>query len=252
MRRTLIAANWKMYKTIDESLIFLNGLKECYPASHPVEVVVCAPFTSLFSLAEKAIGSRIKIGAQNCHFAKQGAFTGEISTRMLTDAGCDMVILGHSERRQYFNESDELINKKILAALAERLTVIFCVGETLEQRKANETLSVVQTQILGGLNGIDQNMLDSIIIAYEPVWAIGTGMTATPEQAGEVHAMIRTLIASTYNEQAAQKMRILYGGSVKPDNVDTLMAIADIDGALVGGASLELQSFLRLINYQPV
>lgn len=252
MRRTLIAANWKMFKTIDESLIFLNGLKEGYPASHPVEVVVCAPFTALFSLAEKAIGSRIKIGAQNCHFEKQGAFTGEISARMLTDAGCDMVILGHSERRQYFHETDELINRKVHAALAERLSVIFCVGETLEQRKANETLSVVQTQIMGGLKGIDRTMLDSIIIAYEPIWAIGTGLTATPEQAGEVHAMIRKLIASSYNEQAAQKMRILYGGSVKGENVDALMAISDIDGALVGGASLELQSFLRLINYQPV
>lgn len=249
MRRSIIAANWKMHKSIDQGLAFIKALKEKYPKTHPVEVVVCAPFTMLFSLAEKAIGSSIAIGGQNLFWEPKGAYTGEISGEMLIDAGCEYVVIGHSERRQYFHETDDDINKKIHAALRDRLKVIFCIGETLEQRKSEETLQVIEKQVQKGLRDISEAQLQHINIAYEPIWAIGTGVTASPGQAAEVHASIRKLIAQNYSESAAEKMRILYGGSVKPSNVNELMALDDIDGALVGGASLELDSFIQLVNF---
>ncbi|MBN2384024.1 triose-phosphate isomerase [bacterium] len=249
MRKKLIAANWKMNKTIDEGLVFVNGLKEKYPKTHPVDVVICAPATMLFPIAEKAIGSRIDIGAQNLFWEPEGAYTGEISARMIVDAGCSYVIIGHSERRQYFHETNEHTRKKIATALNERLNVIFCIGETLEDRNAGRTMDLLRSQLTEGLAGVSDQQLRSIIIAYEPVWAIGTGVTATPEQAQEAHAFIRGLVRSGYSEKSAETIRILYGGSVKPDNIDELMACPDIDGALVGGASLKLDSFLKLINY---
>ncbi|MFC1851378.1 triose-phosphate isomerase [candidate division CSSED10-310 bacterium] len=250
MRRSLIAANWKMHKKIDEGLSFITGLKEKYPRTHPVEVVICAPFTMLFALAEKALGSGISIGAQNLYWEKKGAYTGETSGQMIVDAGCEYVIIGHSERRQYFHETNVEVNKKIKAAHAERLNVIFCIGESLTEREAGQTFTVVQKQLIEGLEGISEDALESITLAYEPIWAIGTGVTATPEQAGEVHTFIRKLIREQFSDPAAEKMRILYGGSVKPGNVDQLMALDDIDGGLVGGASLELSSFLQLINFK--
>lgn len=250
MRRIVIAANWKMNKTIDEGLSFVNGLKEKYPKTHPVEVIVCAPYTMLFSLAEKIIGTGISLGAENLFWEEKGAYTGEISARMVVDTGCDYVIVGHSERRQYFHETDEHVNKKIKAALDEKLKVIFCLGETLQEREAGQTAQKVSSQLKNGLKDIEQSQLVNIVVAYEPIWAIGTGETATPQQAGEIHSLLRKIISDNYSRTAGEQIRILYGGSVKPANVDELLAIEDIDGALVGGASLDLTSFLRLVNFK--
>jgi len=212
--------------------------------------VVCPPFLAVQPVFQFLKGSNIKIGAQNCYFEKKGAFTGEVSPSMLKEAGCTYVILGHSERRQYFKETDEFINKKIKAALAEGLIPILCVGETLEEREKNITNDVIKTQITGSLKGFTPAEVTGMIIAYEPVWAIGTGKVATPAQAEDVHKFIRENIGKLFNKEAAEAVRIQYGGSVKPDNVNILMGEADIDGALVGGAALEAESFVKLVKFE--
>ncbi len=214
-----------------------------------VQIVLCPPFTALGSVAEAIKGSNVELGAQNCHYEDKGAFTGEIAVSFLVDAGCKYVIIGHSERRQYFAEDDALINKKIKKAQAAGLLPIFCIGETLQERQKEQTFDVLRRQVLHGLQEISLTDPERLVIAYEPVWAIGTGVTATKEQAQEAHRYIRDLLAGLWGSETAEKIRIQYGGSVKPDNVTELMAQDDIDGALVGGASLEADSFARIINF---
>ncbi len=214
------------------------------------EIMVAPPFTSLAAAREALSGTPIKLGAQNLHWEAKGAFTGEVSASQLKDAGCWAVIIGHSERRQYFGETDETVNKRLKAALGAGLVPVVCIGETLEERESQRTWRVLETQIKGGLSGFAPTDLSSLVIAYEPVWAIGTGKTATPSQAQEAHLFIRKSLGKLYSDALAQGTRILYGGSVKPDNVDTLMSEADIDGALVGGASLKIDGFLRIIQFK--
>ena len=250
MRKPIIAGNWKMNKNVGEALELVKDLRFRLADVNDVEIVVCPPFTALHAVYQFLKGSNIKVGAQNCYTEKKGAFTGEISPVMLKDAGCAYVILGHSERRQIFKESDEFINKKIKAVMGEDLLPIVCVGETLEEREKNVTKDVIKKQVTGCLKGFNEDEVVRMVIAYEPVWAIGTGKVATPAQAEEVHKFIRDLLAKLYNERTAQSVRIQYGGSVKPDNISMLMAETDIDGALVGGASLEAESFLKLVKYE--
>lgn len=249
MRTPLMAGNWKMYKTIPEALALVDGLKKNLAGVTGREVLVCPPFCALAAVAQAIKGTLIKLGAQNLHWESKGAFTGEISPAMLVDAGCTHVIIGHSERRQYFGETDETVNKKIKAAFAAGLVPVACVGETLAQREAGSTMAVIETQIRNGLAGLTDAQALSLVIAYEPVWAIGTGKTATPAQAQEVHAFIRTLYGRLHGAPAAAAVRVLYGGSVKPDNTAELMQQPDIDGGLVGGASLEVDSFTKIIRY---
>jgi triosephosphate isomerase len=239
MRRPLIVANWKMHSTLSEAGERIESFLPQVRDVTGVEIVVAGPFTALAFVSEKLKDSNVLLAAQNVFFEEKGAYTGEIAPPMLTDLGCTYVILGHSERRQYFGETDESVNRRIKAALSAGLKVIFCIGETLELREA--------TQLAGGLDGVELG--DNIVIAYEPVWAIGTGRTATPEQAQETHEFIRSRLRATYGEKA-DETRILYGGSVKPDNIDQLMACADVDGALVGGASLSPESFARLVKFK--
>jgi triosephosphate isomerase (TIM) len=251
MRKPVIAGNWKMYKTVGESVATALSLKPLVANANHCEVVIAPVFTSLKSVADRLEGSNIKIAAQNCAAEqKEGAFTGEVAAFMVRDAGCSHVIVGHSERRQYFLESDELVSRKTQAGIAAGLTVIMCVGETLEQRDQGNAQRVVSEQLVGGLGGLTASDLDRIIVAYEPVWAIGTGRTATPEQAQEMHAFIRRVFAERHSPGAADALRILYGGSVKPDNIAGLMKQMDIDGALVGGASLNAESFAQIVNYK--
>ncbi|GAB4297509.1 MAG: hypothetical protein Kow0098_21780 [Ignavibacteriaceae bacterium] len=249
MRRKIIAGNWKMNNDLSgtQQLIsnLISGLNGLTPNC---EIIICPPFTSLQEAGSLIKNTILKLGAQNMYFEDSGAFTGEISPSMLKSVGCEYVILGHSERRTIFNESDEMINKKILKAVSSGLKPIFCVGESLQQREDGITRNVVKEQIKKGLSSLGENELAQIIIAYEPVWAIGTGKTATPEQAQEVHSFIRELIASDYSENTARKLIILYGGSVKPDNTAELLKQPDIDGALVGGASLKSDSFLSIVK----
>jgi triosephosphate isomerase len=246
MRQPLIAANWKMHMTLPESGAFLESFLPEVRDVPGVEIVIAPPFTALAFLSERLKGSNILLSAQNVFFEEEGAYTGEVSPLMLTDLGCTYVIVGHSERRQYFGETDESVNRRIKTARSAGLKVIFCIGETLELREAGKTNEVLETQIAGGLDGVG---IDSIVIAYEPVWAIGTGKTATPEQAQEAHEFIRSRLRATYGGKA-DETRVLYGGSVKPENVDQLMACADVDGALVGGASLKPESFARLVRFK--
>jgi len=247
MRKKVIAGNWKMNKNIPGTAELVEGIKKVnIPAG--VEVIVCPPFTSLETAGKLLKGTEVKLGAQNMYFEESGAFTGEISADMLKSAGCEYVILGHSERRAIFNESDELINKKIKKAIASGLKVILCVGESLEQRETNVTEKVIETQIKGGFAGVPAEDIAKVIVAYEPVWAIGTGKTATPAQAEEVHAFIRSLVEKLYSKAVADNLIIQYGGSVKPDNAKELLGQADIDGALVGGACLKADSFAGIIN----
>jgi len=250
MRKPVIAGNWKMHNTISESLDLVRGIKDRIEDVTGVEIVVAPVYTALAAVAAELKGSNIGVSAQNIFWEEQGAFTGEIAPNMITDAGCTYAIIGHSERRQYFNETDETVNKRVRAALSAGLTPIMCVGETLEEREANKTLTVVETQIKGGLAGLSTEDLAKIIVAYEPVWAIGTGKTATPDQAQEVHQNIRAMITGIASDTIAENMRILYGGSVKPENVDALMAQPDIDGALVGGAALKADAFVRLVKFE--
>ena len=244
MRQKLIAGNWKMYKTIPETEELIKGvLKEAASAPQGVGVAICPPFTSLALAAGLLHGSAVQLGAQNMSEHDEGAYTGEISWKMLKAAGCSMVILGHSERRQYYGETDEKVNAKARKALANGLIPIICVGETLQQRESGVTEGVITTQIKGVLAGLPATDVERVVVAYEPVWAIGTGRNATPEQAQAVHAQIRGLIAGMHSSATAEKVIIQYGGSVKPDNAAALLGQIDIDGALVGGACLKADSF---------
>jgi len=250
LREKIIAANWKMNHTSAELNQFFDSFLAGYQAREGVSVVIAptAPYLArAVELASKA--EKVYIAAQNMYFESKGAFTGEISAKMLLDVGCRFVILGHSERRQIFGETDELIARKVSTALQAGLRPIFCIGELLEQREAGYTESVVTTQLSAVLPLLTPEEMLSVVIAYEPVWAIGTGRTATPEQAEEVHSLVRGILAGSFGDEVAQRVIIQYGGSVKPDNIDELMAAANIDGALVGGASLEADSFLRLVNF---
>ena len=247
-RKKLIAGNWKMNKTSADGVALARELVVSVGKQSDVEVVVCPPFTAIESVGKAIEGSNVKLGAQNMHAEASGAFTGEVSAPMLRAIFATHVILGHSERRTLFGERDEFINQKVLAALKNQLRPIFCVGETLAERESASTLKVVQTQVERGLDGVNKDQAASVIVAYEPVWAIGTGKVATTEQAQEVHAFIRGLLAKLFTEPVAQKVRILYGGSMKPANAPELLAQKDIDGGLIGGASLEARSFVELIN----
>jgi triosephosphate isomerase (TIM) len=238
-----------MYKTRGETVAFIEDLKPRVAAVKHCEIVVAPPFTALAEGAQAAKGSNIRIAAQNVHWDSEGAHTGDISPWMLLDAGCSHVIIGHSERRHDHGETDEQVNQKLKAALASGLAPIVCVGETLEEREAGETQKVLERQFLGGFTGLTPPEFSRIMMAYEPVWAIGTGRTATPEMAGESHAYLRKLARSQFGQEQANAVRILYGGSVKPQNIGGLMAQEEIDGALVGGASLSVDSFVAIINY---
>lgn len=249
MRRKIIAGNWKMHNDLMQSEDLINRLKVLLKdGSVNCDIIVCPPFTLLSEASKLIKGSIIKLGAQNMHFEDKGAFTGEISASMLKSAGCEYVILGHSERRTIFNESDDTINKKMKKALEQKLKPIFCIGETLAEREKEITKDVVKRQVEKGLEGISSEMMQKIIIAYEPVWAIGTGKTATPEQAQEVHGFIRSLIEQKFSKSIAENLVIQYGGSVKPDNAGELLSQNDIDGALVGGACLDADSFFGIID----
>jgi len=250
MRRPVIAGNWKMYKTVGDSVTTAVALKPLVANANHCEVIIAPVFTALKSVADRLEGSNIQVAGQDCATEKnEGAFTGEVAAFMLRDAGCSHVIVGHSERRQYYLENDHLISRKTQAGIAAGLSVIVCIGETLEQRESGKAQDIVSEQIVGSLSGLTASDLDRIILAYEPVWAIGTGRTATPEQAQEMHAFIRRVFAERYSQAAAEALRILYGGSVKPDNIAGLMKQSDIDGALVGGASLHAESFAQIVNY---
>ena len=248
-RRIIMAGNWKMHKTVRESVELVDKLAEALVDVEDREILVCPPFTALRAVVETVGDSSIQIGAQNLYPAEQGAYTGEISPKMLVDLGCSHVIVGHSERRQYFRESDGFVNLKLKAALQFGLEPILCVGETLQQRGEGRQRTVVCMQVERGLEDIPAERIGEVAIAYEPVWAIGTGHTATPEQANAMHEMIRNTLSGLYGEDTAQGMCVLYGGSVKPDNVDDLMAQPEVDGALVGGASLEAESFIRIVRF---
>ncbi len=249
MRRKIIAGNWKMHNDLMQSEDLINKLKVLLKdRSVNCDIIVCPPFTSLSEASKLIKGSIIKLGAQNMHFEDKGAFTGEISASMLKSAGCEYVILGHSERRTIFNESDDTINKKMKKALEQKLKPIFCIGETLAEREKEITKDVVKRQVEKGLEGISSEVMQEVIIAYEPVWAIGTGKTASPEQAQEVHGFIRFLIEQKFSKSIAENLVIQYGGSVKPDNAEELLSQNDIDGALVGGACLNADSFYGIID----
>ncbi len=245
----VIAGNWKMHKTIGEARALARAVRASLGELTDRQVAMAPPFTALQSVREELQGSPIILAAQHVHWEPKGAFTGEISAPMLEDAGCGMVILGHSERRQYFGETDALVNRRVRAVLNSKLQPIVCIGETLSERESGQHHTVVAQQLAGGLDGLTRQGLLRIILAYEPVWAIGTGRTASPETAQEMHGMIRKWLSEKFGDEA-QEVRILYGGSVKPDNIDDLMQQPDIDGALVGGACLEAESFLRIVHFK--
>lgn len=248
MRKPIIAGNWKMTMSIAEAKKFVAAIKDKVTGTD-VEAVLCVPFTLLKDVKEVTTGTNIKVGAQNMHFEESGAFTGEISPSMLKEVAVDYVIIGHSERRQYFNETDETVNKKVLKALEHDILPILCCGETLEQRDAEKTKDVVKEQVEKGLAGVANADLEKVVIAYEPIWAIGTGKTATSGQANDVIKYIRSVVAAIFDAELAAKVRIQYGGSVKPANVAEIMNESDIDGALVGGASLDPESYLGLVHF---
>lgn len=248
MRKPIIAGNWKMHKTLEEAKSFVKEVKSLVPPQDKVDSVICAPALFLGQLVELAEGSELKIGAQNMHFEESGAYTGEISPVALADIGVDYVIIGHSERREMFAETDETVNKKVLAAFKHKLTPIVCVGESLAEREAGKTNEIVGDQVKKALAGVDASAVKNIVIAYEPIWAIGTGKSSSPEDANEVCAHIRGVIADIYSDDVANKVRIQYGGSVKPENIKDFLNQPEIDGALVGGASLEPRSFLQLLE----
>jgi len=250
MRRPVIAGNWKMHKTIPEARSLARAVRDGASDVTHCDVVMAPPYTALAIVAEELANSPLLLAAQNAHWESRGAFTGEISIPMVLDAGCRMVILGHSERRQYCGETDESVNRRLLAVLQSPLTPIVCIGETLQQREAGDYHEIVFQQLTGGLDGLTHPQALRIILAYEPVWAIGTGRTATPETAQDMHAAIRGWFRERFGKGAAEQVRILYGGSVKPDNIRGLMDQPDIDGALVGGACLDPESFLGIICYK--
>jgi triosephosphate isomerase len=251
MRKPVIAGNWKMYKLLGEAVETALALKPLVANANHCEVVIAPVYVHLKTVADRLEGSNVKVAAQNCATeTKHSAHTGEIAADMLKDAGCSHVIIGHSERRQFYSETDESVNRKTKAALEAGLTAIVCVGETLSERESEKLFEVVERQLRVGLAGLTTADMERIIIAYEPVWAIGTGKTATPEQAQEMHGFIRQKLAETHSKETAEATRILYGGSVKPENIKILMTQADVDGALVGGASLEAESFAQIVNYK--
>ncbi len=250
MRKTIIAGNWKMYKTVVEAIDLANGLKrELFKLDNQdIDIVICPAFTALSEVLEVIVDSNIQLGAQDVYWQDEGAFTGEVSPVMLKDIGCKFVIIGHSERRQYFAETNESVNNKIKAALKHNLTPIVCVGETLQERESGQTLKVLDDHIENGLKNITDTDILKIVIAYEPVWAIGTGKTATSQQAQEAQKYIRDLLRKMYNDDVADTVRIQYGGSVKPENITELMREPDVDGALVGGASLKVETFAEIVK----
>ncbi|MDD5771335.1 MAG: triose-phosphate isomerase [Candidatus Omnitrophica bacterium] len=248
MRKTIIAGNWKMYKTLKDGQELAVALRRDLYKIENTDIVICPPFTLLGFLADALESSNIAVGAQDLYWQEEGAFTGEVSPAMIKDAGCLYVIIGHSERRQFFDETNETVNKKIKAALKCGLIPIVCVGENLQEREADKTFKVIEEHINKGLADISASDMSKIIVAYEPVWAIGTGKTATPEQAQEVHKFIRGLLSKIYGQEAAEGIRIQYGGSVKPENITELMNKPDVDGALVGGASLKAESFAAIVT----
>lgn len=248
MIKPIVAGNWKMNKKVNEALELVRSLKPLVENINEVNIIVCPPFTSLYAVGQEIKGTNIEMGGQNCYLKESGAYTGEIAPQMLLDVGCTWTILGHSERRQYFNETDSFLNQKLKYVLTTGLKVMFCVGETLEEREENLTESVLRRQIIEGLRDLQPSDLSKIVIAYEPVWAIGTGKNATPEQAQEAHTFIRALIRKEFGEESAKNLPIQYGGSVKPENAKELISQEDVNGFLVGGASLNADSFAQIIK----
>lgn len=250
MRKPIVIGNWKMNKTIKKAVQFAEELKKQLANYSGVEVVICPPFTALSKVQEVLEGSKIVLGAQNMYPEPAGAYTGEISPLMLVDIGCDYVIIGHSERRLLLNETDEMINRKLKSASTYRLKPVFCIGESIKDRDAGRTEEVIYNQLIKGLADLSKDDVLKMVIAYEPIWAIGTGRTATPEDANAIHKFIRQVLNDIYDQKLASKIRIQYGGSVRPDNIDALMAQSDIDGVLVGGASLDIRSFVRIVKFK--
>jgi triosephosphate isomerase len=248
MRTPFIAGNWKMFKTVHEAVVFVKELRGLVKDVTDVDIVVGPPFTALHAVAEAARNSNVAVAAQNLHWEREGAFTGEVSAAMIKEAGAEYVIIGHSERRRLFGETDVIVNRKVTAAIGAGVIPIMCVGETLEERERNETLAILDRQIKDGLDGVIGDQVAALVVAYEPVWAIGTGRNATAAQAGEAHAHIRTRLRQWFGAEAAEQCRVIYGGSVKPDNISQLIAEPDVDGALVGGASLDLKSFSDIVT----
>jgi triosephosphate isomerase len=249
-RLPFMAGNWKMNKTTGEAIDLVRELKAAISGVKGVEVAVAPPFTALYAVCKELEGSSIRLAAQNLYWEEKGAFTGEVSPLMLKEVGCHYVIIGHSERRQFFGETDETVNRRIKAALAQGLKVIFCIGETLKEREEGKTFSVIERQVEDGLKNLIDKEMKNMVIAYEPVWAIGTGKTATPGQAEEVHRFIRGKIEKLYSREVSEEIRIQYGGSVTPENIKGLMEQANIDGALVGGASLKAESFSKIVRFK--
>jgi triosephosphate isomerase (TIM) len=247
MRIPFLAANWKMHKTVHEAVVFVKEFRSMVKDFDDVEIVVAPPATAVHAVAEAARNTNVGVSGQNLYWERQGAFTGETSGEMLREAGADYVIVGHSERRRLFGETDETVNRKLVAALGAKLTAIVCIGETLDEREDHKTLEVLDRQIKVGLDGMTSDQIAGLVIAYEPVWAIGTGRNATPEQAGEAHAHIRQRLRQWFGADAAEACHVIYGGSVKPDNIHELIVLPDVDGALVGGASLEIRGFFEIV-----
>jgi triosephosphate isomerase len=248
MRTPFIAGNWKMFKTVHEAVVFVKELRGLVKDVTDVDIMVGPPFTALHAVAEAARNGNVAVAAQNLHWEREGAFTGEVSAAMIKEAGAEYVIIGHSERRRLFGETDVIVNRKVTAAIGAGVIPIMCVGETLEERERNETLAILDRQIKDGLDGVTGDQVTALVVAYEPVWAIGTGRNATAAQAGEAHAHIRMRLRQWFGAEAAEQCRVIYGGSVKPDNISQLIAEPDVDGALVGGASLDLKSFSDIVT----
>jgi triosephosphate isomerase len=248
MRMRFIAANWKLYKTVHESVLFVKELRTLVRDLSGVDVVVAPPFTAIHAVAETLRNSNVEVAAQNLYWEREGPFTGEVSATMIKEAGAEYVIVGHSERRRLFHDTDATVNRRVHAALAGGLTPIVCVGETLAERERNETMPVLDRQVKEGLAGLTRDQVAGLVVAYEPVWAIGTGRNATAAQAEEAHRHVRTRLGELFGEEAATRCRVIYGGSVKPDNIGDLIREPDVDGALVGGASLEVRSFTDIVT----
>jgi triosephosphate isomerase len=247
-RMPFLAANWKMFKTVSEAVVYAKEFRTLVKDAQDVEIVLAPPFTALHAVAEACRNTNVAVAGQNLSWEKEGAFTGEISGGMLKEAGAEYVIIGHSERRRLYAETDQVVNRKTIAAFQANLVPIFCIGETLEEREGEQTLAVLDRQVKDGLDGVSAAQVAELVIAYEPVWAIGTGRNATPEQANQAHAHIRSRLRQWFGADAAERCHVIYGGSVKPDNIKALAALPDVDGALVGGASLDPRSFLQIVN----
>ncbi len=248
MRTPIIAGNWKMNLLVGDALSLVDELKALLAEVSDVEIVVCPPYTALYPVGQALAGSAIALGGQDCYLVENGAYTGEISPYMLKDAGCTWTIVGHSERRQHFDETDDFLNRKLKFALASDVKVMYCIGETLEEREAGDMDEVLRRQVHEGLEGLSEADFERLVIAYEPIWAIGTGLTATPDQADEAHGFVRALVREQFNETVSDRLRIQYGGSVKPENAGELLEKSNVDGALVGGASLKSESFAAIVK----